>query len=611
MKPARIGAAVAALSLVLVGPAAAASAAPLAHQDTSDFSFESFDAQYYLDQDDSGHATTRVVETLVADFPDYDQNRGIIRALPLTDQDYDLDVHMVSITDENGTAVPYERDDYDGFAEFALGTDDFVHGRTTYVIEYTMANTIRNFSDTADDEFYWDVNGTGWAQSFGKVSVAVHVGAKLAAALSGNASCYAGGYGDTTECDIVRSGDDYAASATDLGPYSTLTVSIGFANHTVAQPQLPRDSWIVTLAPKLLLGLEALLVALAAVIRGFFWRDARGRGIIVAQYEPPQEGDLLLDANIVGRQDSGLQAQLVDFAVRGIIKVIDREPHGAAGMGKSRFAIELVSTGAAKTRELKVLEILFGKDLKPGKQVTPGKLSASIGASLYGLPAKTAAEALKEGYRAEVKAHTPKWLLRVSVFTILAFLAATVWGFVNDVLSGAVIWPLLGAIGLAVVLGVVLTKPKLLTEQGADARDYLLGMREYLTIAEEARLRVLQSPDGAQRIDVTDTQAVVKLNERLLGYAVLWGVEDKWAEHLRAAYPEGTSPDWFEGASFNASVLNSFTRTSVSSVRPIVATSTSGGGGSWSSSGGSSFSGGSSGGGFSGGGGGGGGGGGR
>ena len=41
----------------------------------------------------------RVVETLVARFPDFDQNRGIIRAIPLKDGEYPLDVTMMSVTD--------------------------------------------------------------------------------------------------------------------------------------------------------------------------------------------------------------------------------------------------------------------------------------------------------------------------------------------------------------------------------------------------------------------------------------------------------------------------------------------------------------------------------
>ena len=121
-------------------------------------------------------------------------------------------------------------------------------------------------------------------------------------------------------------------------------------------------------------------------------------------------------------------------------------------------------------------------------------------------------------------------------------------------------------------------------------------------------MRVLQSPEGAQRIDTTDAQSIVKLNERLLPYAVLWGVEDQWAEKLRADYGEA-APQWLSSTSFTSSTLRSFTDIASVAARPIVTSSS--GSSSWSSSGSSSFSSGSSGGGFSGGGGGGGGGGGR
>ncbi|MCU1579679.1 MAG: hypothetical protein JWP19_1883 [Rhodoglobus sp.] len=610
MNRAQVLGACVALAVGIAAPVAAASAAsPVVHEDTSAFSFESFDAQYYLDLDAAGHATTRVVETLVADFPQFDQNRGIIRAIPLDDQGYSLDIAMNSVTDENGDPVYYERNDYDGFAEFALGTDEFVHGPTTYVLDYTMSNTIRHFADSGVDEFYWDINGTGWAQRFGTVSAHVHVSDRLAASLTGAASCYVGAYGVTTPCDITNDGGVFAASAGPVSGYETLTVAIGFVGGTVVQPTLPRDSWIVQLAPKVLLGIEGLLVAIGILIRTVIWRDARGRGTIIAQFVPPKGSHLLLDANIVKRPGSGLQAQLVDFAVRGLINIIDNHPGAPVGTDSTRFSIELKTADGADPHELRVLVMLFGMSLQPGKRVNPGQFSAAVGASLYGLPAATASFAIEEGYRAVVKGTAPMVMGRLAFWTIVAFVPIWIWATIFDVLDGTIIWLSFGTIALGIALAIILSRPKVLTDKGAEARDYLLGLREYLTIAEEDRMRVLQSPSGAQRIDVTDRDAVVKLNERLLGYAVLWGVEDQWADKLRSEYVGGT-PSWIEGGSFDAGVLRGFTASSVASVRPIV-TSSSGGGGSWSSSGGSSFSSGSSGGGFSGGGGGGGGGGGR
>jgi uncharacterized membrane protein YgcG len=612
--PRALASAVVALALV-TGPVVAASAAG---SDVSDFSFDSFDAVYTLGLDEAGHATTHVTETLVARFPDYDQNRGIIRAIPLKDGDVPLDVTMLSITDETGAAVPYERNDYDGFAEFALGTDDYVHGPTTYVLEYTMANTIRHYPDDDVDEFYWDINGTGWAQTFDSVSAKVLISAELADSLNGDATCYSGYYGSEDQCDLVLAdatvdGEQYTVYSATTGPlysYSTMTLAIGFDAGAVVQPPLARDSWIVTIAPTALLALAGLVVILSIIVKTAVWRDKRGRGTIVAQYEPPrQEGEsLLLDADLIGRPSAGLPAQFVDFAVRGMVKVIDTETSTADAGEHGRFALELITADGANAQETKVLAILFGASLQPGKRVYPGALRADIGASLYGLPSSTAAYALKEGYRFQPDGAAPKILGRIAFFTVLAFLPIWIWAAVNDVLSAGVIWSTIGTVVLALAVPAVLSRPRRLTEKGALAKEYLLGVREYLTIAEEDRMRVLQSPEGAERIDVTDRDAVVKLYERLLPYAVLWGVEDQWAEYLRARY-EGATPDWLDGAAFDASVLRSFTVSSTSSVRPIVTSSS--GGSSWSSSGGSSFSSGSSGGGFSGGGGGGGGGGGR
>ncbi|MCU1439845.1 MAG: hypothetical protein JWP85_842 [Rhodoglobus sp.] len=610
----RIAAAFAAFTLALflpVGPAAA-----LAPFDTSDFSFESFSAQYHLDVDDSGRTETRVVETLVARFPEFDQNRGIIRAIPMKDGDVPLDITMVSVTDENGDPVYFERNDYDGFAEFALGTDEFVHGRTTYVLEYTMRDTIRHFEDsgppgTGIDEFYWDVNGNGWGQSFDTVSADVFLSPELASALTGDSACYLGYYGDSGQCEITRNADgtEFRATVGPVSEHNTLTLAIGFDGGTVVQPPLPRDSWVVQLLPKLLLALAALLVIIAIIVKNGVWRDAPGRGTIIAEYTPPKESNLLLDANLIKRVGSGLPALFVDFAVRGMIKVIDSQPGAAVTSDKSRFSLQFVTSHGANAQELKVLVALFGVSLTPGKRVNPGLLSADIGASLYGLPASTAILASKEGYRAEPVSTLPKLLGRIAFWAVLAFFPIWVWAAIFDVLDDNVIGPAFGTLALAIAVPIILIKPKRLTSKGAQARDYLLGMREYLTIAEEDRMRVLQSAQGAERVDVTDRDAVVKLNERLLPYAVLWGVEGSWVEQLRAYYRDQT-PSWLEGNSFDSSLFRSFTYASTSSVRPIV-TSSSSGGSSWSSSGGSSFSSGSSGGGFSGGGGGGGGGGGR
>ncbi len=151
--------------------------------------------------------------------------------------------------------------------------------------------------------------------------------------------------------------------------------------------------------------------------------------------------------------------------------------------------------------------------------------------------------------------------------------------------------------------------PERRSKKGSEALEHLKGIRLYLTVAEEDRIRMLQSPTGAERtrVDPNDPAAVVKLYEKLLPFAIIWGVEDQWSKTLGERYATTPVADDSLTRSLALHNLSSFSRgftsSSFATTPPVTSSS------SWSGSGGSSFSGGSSGGGSSGGGGGGGGGG--
>ena len=318
---------------VPVGSTAPAARAPDA-QTVDDFSFESFDADYYLTRDDDGFSRLRTVETLVADFPDYDQNRGIVRAIPQRYDGADLAPQVISVTDSDGEPVPHEESTDDGFLEVATGTDDFVRGRQTYVITYDQRNVTRSYDDTAADEFYWDTNGTGWDQPFGAVTTRVHVPSELADALTGSTACYVGAESDGTECAIDDAAEGAAdvgrvvvtASAFDLGPGENVTVAIGFDRGTFTEaPRAVDQPWVVVF-PAVVAVIAAAFAAVVGVLRLRRWRDARGRRIVVAQYERPDGVDLLEAGEVLRRTGQSTSALLVDLAVRGNLRIVDRTP---------------------------------------------------------------------------------------------------------------------------------------------------------------------------------------------------------------------------------------------------------------------------------------------
>jgi len=142
------------------------------------------------------------------------------------------------------------------------------------------------------------------------------------------------------------------------------------------------------------------------------------------------------------------------------------------------------------------------------------------------------------------------------------------------------------------------------TDKGLALKRYLEGLKLYISVAEKDRIKMLQSPEGAEKVQSfvegdpsADPKLLIKLYERVLPYAVLFGQEKEWNTQLGKYYETaGSQPDWYAGrTAFNAALF--------SSAMSSFSTSAS------SASSFSSSSGGSSGGGFSGGGGGGGGGG--
>ena len=592
---------------ILTGPAASA--------DVNDFEFESMHVDFTLDRDADGTSRLHAVETLVAVFPDFDQNRGIIRDLPTRERvdgfgQVDRGLTVVSVTDENGDPVPFERSTWSDdagteFVSLALGTDDYVQGRTTYVIEWAARDVVLPFADTGSDEFYWDVNGTGWAQPFGSVTADVRLGEGLEAALTGAAACYAGAAGSTAGCDLVRDGDGFAMDAGALGPYQNATMAIGFEPGTFRSPTPLEQSWPVTVLPWVLLGILAVAAVLAAVFRRVLWVDAPGRGIIIPKYEGPDELGVMAAANLVGRPGAALPAQFVRLATEGVARLVE-DPDAPENR---RFTLELVDAASAQGADAVAVKKLFGaKKAVDGATLVLDRSNRKLGDRVASLTAQAAGEVTSKGYRAQgPKSPLSRLILWPALVVVLGSIGLAIWcGAMNVGSPLLTVQIVVGIVGGILVMGFS-GKPVRRTAKGTAAYEQLLGLRDYLRLAEADRLRVLQSPEGAvrERIDPGDARAVVRLYERLLPWAIVWGVEKEWADVLAAHYDETVPPSSNLGLASGIVAVSTLGRSYSSSSFATTPTPSSSG------SGGSSFSGGSFGGGFSGGGGGGGGGGGR
>ncbi len=567
---------------ILLGFAAPASAA------VNDFTFTSFDGQYSLDRDSAGRSVLSVVETLVAVFPQTDQNHGIRRQLVDTYDGHPTSLSVTSVTDENGAPRGFTAQRNGDFLDVTIRSDSFVHGSQTYVIRYTQHNVTRYFADTNADEFYWDTNGTGWAQPFGAVTATVRLAPSLDSRLTGRVDAASGAQGANGPATVVRTDAGYTFTALELAAGENLTFAIGFAPHTFTL----RDSGFLAAPwpPLALLGaLGAIAAAVGAVVlRATGLRDAPGRGIIIPEYLPPVGVPLLLSSIVAGTTAKANPAQILDLAVSGRLRVL--EIAGSGFSRKRRYALEYITDDGTDADEAAFLHAIFGFELTPGERRTLKSPDQRAVKRITALMKRVRTDATAAGYRRKLPVGRMFWTAAAAVTgsaMSVVFGALSIADAVGGIVPGLCIaLGILGVVAAAIALSHVPLEPR-----GAELREYLKGLEMYISLAEQDRLRYLQSPQGAERVAVkTDDKAqLLKLNERLLPYAVLFGNEKTWAQELGRYYEElGRQPSWYAGTgAFNAALFaNSIGSVSVSASSAYSASGGGSGGGAVSGGGG-------------------------
>ncbi|MET0736279.1 MAG: DUF2207 domain-containing protein [Microbacterium sp.] len=551
-------------------------AAGVVRTDVDDFTFASMDVQYQLARAEDGTSRMTVVETFVAEFPEFDQNRGMRRSIPDSYLGAPLHPRLVSITDGEGRARPSETESEDGYYSMTSRADDYVHGSQTYVFTYTLENVTRFFESTGVDEFYWNVNGTEWAQPFARITARVTMDSDLADALTGSASCYVGYEGSTQTCELAvdAASGVVTSAAGPVFPYQTMTIAVAFEKGTFT----PFDSsylaspwgWLQGIA-----GLGAVgALAAAAVVRARRLRDEPGRPTIIAEYTPPPGVDALESAVLLNLPAKAIPAEVLEQAVVGSLRIVEGERRLFGGV---RLKAELVDPSRADGDGLMLLEGLFPAGV-PGEEFEFGRTDTRFSSAAQSILKAATTELDRRGLRRRVPGGSRAWPVIVA---LLAAAGAVTLGFaaLDNGVDALIPLVLMGASILVVIVVIGLVARKPLTARGAEVRDHLEGLKIFIEWAEADRIRMLQSPLGAERVpvDVNDPRQMLDLYEKLLPYAVVFGQEKEWAKHLAVLYGAGNSPGWYSGTSgFNAGSFSS----GISTLSASTASSSSTSGGS-------------------------------
>jgi uncharacterized membrane protein len=525
-------------------------------------------------------------------------------------------ISETSVTDDNGKPLIYKTSKEAGNFKFQIGDPaKLVTGVQKYVIRYRIDGAFNFFND--HDEFYWNVTGHDWqvpiAESFATVILP-----KVMSADEVQRKCYGGNAGSKTPCTSVSlssggiSGSfnevEFAQKDASTGGLG-LTIVVGIPKGIVYEPSFAARI-VQSVSDNKILLLPILVFAALTYLWYTRGRDPKGKGAYYPEYEPPDNLSPAEIGTIIDEkaQNRDISAEIINLAVRGYLKITrteekkflstqvdytlerlkpgdDLENDFQKDLLRDLFeskdvlksmgpveAIETIYTALQKTKD----------DVSPSASGAQNKDDAVMAASkAFG---KEFADAILDKTGANKE---PPNVVRLS--ELKNVFHAKLQKIKNDVYDalvakkyfprnpakirtafaiagGAVIFSafFLGHLfGIAGVISLVLCGVMLIvfglfmprkTVNGALAREHILGLKQYLSVAEKARLEFHNAPEKNPRHF-----------EKLLPYAMVLGVEESWAKQFEGIY--NSPPSWYSdpaGGAFNA-VLFSHSLTGFSS----------------------------------------------
>lgn len=530
-----------------------------------------FHSNIYIKKD----GTINVQENIEYDFGDAHRH-GIYRDIPYRYSSgltkYSVRLNVEDVTNFKDNAYIYKVSKSGGWANIRIGDPDRkITGTHNYRIEYTVSGAVGFFDE--HDELYWNVTGDEWRVPILNSGATVYFDEDIADGVM--AACYTGAYGSTDQ-DCTKQIQESGVKFKTIGSLNGgegITIIVGLPKGIIEEPSsLSKLWWFI-------FDNWAFALPFATFFSLFYlWRnrgkDPEGRGVIAVKYEPPEdltpaEAGTLIDERV---NILDITSTVIDLAVRGFLEIEE--------ISSTKFFFftdrdyKLLRTEktdeSLKSYEEKVLSGIF----KGKETVMVSELRNKFYTELPGIRNALYKELINKRLfptNPENVRSIYKWI-GIGGLILGFFLLA--------------IFPLGLCIGLSALIILIFSRymPRK-TKKGSLKNEELLGFREFIERAEKDRIERLAKEDPT-------------LFDRVLPYALVFGLEDRWADAFKDMYNE--PPNWYHssnyGRSFSPNIFVSDIGRSLGVMNSTLASTPRRSGGSGFSSGGG-FSGGGSGGG--------------
>lgn len=515
-----------------------------------------------------------VSENIFYDFGS-EGKHGIYRQIPVKykgeKEDFVLHIDNIRVVDQEDKAYDYEVYKKGDYLVIKIGNaNKYVSGQKIYIINYQLHGALLFFDDY--DEFYWNAVGDKWSVPI----VEAEFNLALPQAVSQEDSvfkCWSGLYGSKDTCQNLTTNntdqgvDALQASQQNILPEQALTILVqtpkGIFDEAQAT-QIAKD-WTEQDKQDMWGNWWFLLLPLLVFSLMYYWwrkygKDPKGRGNIIVEYDVPHdlrpsEAGAIVYENF---ENKYLTAEIIYLATHGYIK-ISRQPKTGI-FGKDDFTLMKIKEADQnlKNYQQDLLKFLFADKVQ---QVKLSDLKDDFYTHLYKWKNEVWTLLKNEEYYSHPAQHSKVFLLVLGIIFVAAsfgsFVLLGIFGMIAIVLSG-----------LIIIFFSRFMPQK--TKGGVLTKEYLLGLKEYLEVAEKERLKFHNAPD----------KDPVHF-EKLLPFAIVFSVEKEWAEKFKDIYK--VQPNWYSDptlSNFNALLfVNSLHNFETVSIKNLSTPTHSGAGG--------------------------------
>lgn len=461
-----------------------------------------------------------------------DEKHGIYREIPLKNsKGWQIKIKNVSVTDGNGESYSFSEDISNNKKIIKIGhKEEYVTGVKEYNISYQVFGAIAYFKEF--DEIYWNISGNDWSVPIEKIEAMVLLPNNQKPI---NTYCYYGYRGSNSLCDKTEDGFYYAEG---LLSKQGLTISQSFLKGVVDEPNFVKKIFLFT---------NSYLIILLPIVTFFLmfyhWqkkgKDPKGKGVIVALYEPPQNIKPTLIGSIIDERIDmrDITAGLIYLAEQGYLRITKIDKNWI--LGKTDYEIELINSAVDKIGKIEneILKIFF-PEMKIGDKVKFSDLKKddTFHTNLNLIDDVVFKEMVQLGLY-EKNPNKVKIPYLIAPFFIGPFLVYILGK--SDPIS---IVSIIIACLIIFIFGFFMSKK---TKLGVEIKEQILGFKEFLSVTEKDRLDFHNAPDKNPE----------KFME-FLPYAIALGVEDKWAKKFEEIYLN--NPPWYISSAGQAFAVSSF-----------------------------------------------------